>query len=62
MRAIILKEEDATELLNKLVLSKFEIAEFTSKEDSIKVQDMHRKFHYEVTRWLQNHGFNAGRY
>ncbi len=63
MKAFILKEEDATELLESLELTKLRESNFLGAHDPKKqeIQDIHRTFHFIVTQWLQQHGFNAVR-
>lgn len=55
MRAIIVQDKDAKELLDRLKLEMF-----TKKNDSPEnaqvVQAIHRAFHYTVVAWLQEQG------
>lgn len=52
MRAIIISDADAKALLDKLELTKFR----NERPKSTDVDSIHRAFHYEVCRWLQEHG------
>lgn len=54
MKAIILKDEDGTELLKTLELEKFKT---DLAGDNFTAAETHRRFHYHVVIWLQKHGF-----
>lgn len=72
MKAIIIQDSDAAALLDSLRLARFDAAEsfpmiksptdyheMTEKERQIYrqlVEATHRRFHYIVTRWLQEQG------
>lgn len=57
MRAIIIQESDCKALLDALELEKHNDCAFKSKpNEPWSAQEMHRRFHYVVTRWLQQHG------
>ena len=57
MRAIIIKEEDIQFLMKELELDKFTCLKTNeSKEYEQAVYDVHRKFHYHVTRFFQAQG------
>lgn len=60
MRAIIIQDTDARALLAKLELVKLREGRFTTITNIANVQqtleDMHRSFHFEVCRWLQEQG------
>lgn len=58
MKVVILKDEDAIELLSNLELSKYRQSQ-RGDEDRQALEDMHRSFHYHVTVWLQKHGFRT---
>jgi len=55
MRIIAVEEKDIRALMEKLELEKCRI-----KDDSkqLPVDEMHRKFHYVVCSWVQEHGSN----
>jgi hypothetical protein len=53
MRAIIIKDTDARALLDSLKLESLQIL---AERIPITVEDMHRRFHYRVTKWLQEQG------
>lgn len=66
MRAIIIDDKDCTALLDSLKLESFqgdsqfisvEIREKFPNEMKIIKQELHRKFHYIVCRWLQDQGY-----
>lgn len=71
MKAIIIQESDACNLLDQLKLANFnDIAGYSHREewcnlpqsvrDSLS-NEVHRKFHYIVTRWLQEQGASCVR-
>ena len=53
MRLIVVEEKDIVALIEKLKLEKFQI-----KKDSHQspVEEIHRRFHYVVCSWVQEHG------
>jgi hypothetical protein len=55
MRAIIIQDTDARALLDKLELAKLKEL-YAQRAAPPTLDDMHRTFHYVVTRWLQEHG------
>lgn len=74
MRAIIIDDKDATALLDQLKLQAFTSEPFgastrhvleehklTPGEYTFLVDDIHRRFHYIVTRWLQDQGASCVR-
>lgn len=54
MRVIIIEDKDAIALLEQLELEKFKIKESHPRGNT--PEDFHRRFHYIVTRWLQEQG------
>lgn len=68
MRAIIIDDKDARELLDQLKLDKFEqigtrLPEKLDAETWKKavIEEIHRKMHYVVCRWLQDQGASVVR-
>jgi hypothetical protein len=71
MKAIIIQDSDAANLLDLLKLEKFSESQMWSNNDvwqaipkSTREQmlgDMHHKFHYIVCRWLQEQGASCVR-
>lgn len=61
MRAIIIDDKDARELLGQLKLEQFQILDSGGKDDWAIIQKVHAKFHYVVCRWLQDQGANMVR-
>ena len=59
MKAVILKDEDAVSLLEQLELTNLRKKEYAPNESKAVADSMHRSFHFVVTRWLQEHGFNT---
>jgi len=59
MRILLIKDEDVSILLDKLKLSKFQQGEYDEQKKQ-ELDDMHRRFHYEVTRWFQDQGYTHG--
>jgi len=55
MRLIAVEEKDINSLMEKLELAKCRI-----RDDSrqLPVEEIHRKFHYVVCCWVQEHGSN----
>lgn len=58
MNAIIISDKDAMSLLEQLELQKWRASHVTRQDPSnpATADDMHRWFHYVVTRWLQEQG------
>jgi len=58
MRAIIINDADARSLLNQLELAMLrnDRPGWTDPYKPPSVEDMHRVFHFIVTRWLQEQG------
>lgn len=63
MRAIIIDDKDARALLDRLNIAKFDQRFNGLLDEAIThgrrdeaVELMHRAFHFEVTRWLQEQG------
>jgi hypothetical protein len=74
VRAIIIQDTDASNLLDLLKLEKFDgstaiynietMEAWQSLPQNIKdaiISNVHRKFHYIVCRWLQEQGANVVR-
>lgn len=71
MRAIIIQDSDASNLLDLLKLEKFSDPQMWSDNDAwnslpestrkAMLDSMHRKFHYIVCRWLQEQGSSVVR-
>lgn len=75
MKAIIIQDHDAANLLDSLKLEQLSDKHpFTSREGALHqltpderryqqqiTEDMHRRFHYIVTRWLQEQGASVNR-
>lgn len=67
MLAIIIQDKDAKALLDKLKLASFddyccrisEIFGISSEGRKAMVEEIHRRFHYVVTCWLQEQGARA---
>jgi hypothetical protein len=69
VRAIIIDEKDACNLLDQLKLATFE--DYAQRECEIYgvskearkaiINEIHRAFHYRVTRWLQEQGASCVR-
>jgi len=60
MRAIIIDDKDARELVERLQLVRFkELHPLCGKQSP--VDEIHRAFHFEVVRWLQDQGANVVR-
>lgn len=62
MRAIIIDDKDARDLIQQLELAKLQETRHFRGDKPITLDDMHRTFHYIVTQWLQDQGANTGRY
>lgn len=59
MKAIIISDMDARALLDKLKLTALREAGHlrgTDPDRQPSIEEMHRTFHYVVTRWLQEQG------
>lgn len=54
MRAIIIDDKDAINLLEQLQLKKYEVKDRIP--DNATVEDVHRWFHYVVVNWLHDQG------
>lgn len=69
MRAIIIDDKDAQQLLRDLDLEKFKGAhdpfaehiEISEQQRNSIVDQIHRKFHYVVCNWLQEQGADTVR-
>lgn len=71
MKAIIIQDLDAANLLDLLKLEKFTDPQQWQHNDSwnalpeglrkAMLENLHRKFHYIVCRWLQEQGANVVR-
>jgi len=59
MRAIIIEDKDAKSLLEKLELEKFKRDGLRSSDEPASLSDIHRRFHYVVTKWLQEQGYRG---
>lgn len=59
MRAIIIDDADARALLDQLKLTALQNAHHLRL--NMTIDDMHRTFHYVVTRWLQEQGADVVR-
>ena len=57
MKAIIISDADSRSLLDQLELEALKRDHWGQQPDRpVTVADMHRTFHYVVTRWLQEMG------
>ena len=71
MRAIIIQDSDAANLLDLLQLEKFSDPQMWSHNDTWRslpestrkdmANTLHKKFHYIVCRWLQEQGASCVR-
>ncbi len=61
MRAIIIIDDQARALLEQLELRALRDKNHGPREDSEIVSQVHRAFHYVVTRWLQEMGCDTVR-
>lgn len=59
MKAIIIQDHDASNLLDLLELSRFE--QDQQKYGEFDLDKVHRKFHFIVCRWLQEQGASVVR-
>jgi len=55
MRLIAVEEKDIKTLMESLELEKFQIRD---NPNLLSLEDMHRRFHYVVCTWAQEHGSN----
>lgn len=58
MKQIVLQDRDFETLLDKLSLVNMQ----QQKELGMTSAQIHRKFHYEVVRWAQDHGAEVPRH
>lgn len=56
MKAIIIQDTDARALLDKLKLEAMLGPRDQFSSNPPTIEDMHRRFHHVVTRWLQEQG------
>ncbi len=56
MKAIIITDQDAKALLEKLELSALRKDGGLLGVDEVLIERMHRQFHFIVCRWLQDQG------
>ena len=61
MKALILKDNDAQELLTKLELIKHRMVDSRPESQKFENDAMYRSYHFEVVKWLQSHGFEVKR-
>jgi hypothetical protein len=62
MKAIIIDDKDCDALLDRLELTMLRKANVLQKEtDPVSIDQMHRSFHFVVTRWLQEQGYKGFR-
>ena len=71
MKAIIIQDSDAANLLDLLKLEKFSDPQMWQHNDAwnvipaqerqVMLDNLHRKFHYIVCRWLQEQGASCVR-
>lgn len=61
MKAVILKDEDGIELMERLELTKLRKAYQEPKENQQVTRELHRAFHFQVSEWLREHGFSLNR-
>ena len=59
MRAIIIEDKDACALVDKLKLKS--LRETHQVNEEMTLSEMHRLFHYEVVKWLQDQGATVTR-
>jgi len=62
MRVILIEEKDALALVDrlKLVSLRKDHPNFTFNDET-RIEEMHRLFHYEIVRWLQDQGADCVR-
>ena len=57
MRAIIIDDKDAQQLLRELEHKRLELkSDLKGKPTTFAIEDVHRAFHYVVCKWLQEQG------
>lgn len=56
MKAIIISDAEARSLLDQLELANMRKANVMRTESFTSTEEIHRAFHYVVTRWLQEMG------
>lgn len=56
MRVIIIEDKDAKALLDQLELKKFMKSPLRPDVSKEVADEVHRRFHYVVTKWLQDQG------
>jgi hypothetical protein len=61
MRAVISEDKDGKALLDTLELEKMRGSHMSPEISKAAFDVIHRKFHYEVVRWLQVQGFDLSR-
>jgi hypothetical protein len=61
MKAIIISDADARALLDSLELAALRPIPRAEPAKPTTVEDIHRAFHYVVTRWLQEQGADTVR-
>ena len=62
MRVVIISDAESLALLDSLELEKFQAeAQFQGTTPESIAENMHRRFHYVVTRWLQSVGAESHR-
>lgn len=57
MRAIIIGDKEAKSLLEQLKLESMMGQSIRLEANKAVIDIIHRKFHYVVTKWLQEQGF-----
>ena len=61
MRAIVIQDSDAANLLDLLKLEQFKEERKHTPQEYAIIDKVHRRFHYIVCRWLQEQGANVVR-
>ena len=61
MRAIIIDDKDARALLDALKIEAMNQRDMEGAEARAITERLHSKFHYVVTRWLQEQGASVTR-
>lgn len=59
MKAIIIEDKDAKDLVHRLALEKYNDSHTHPRQEpdkSVTKEEMHRWFHYVVVGWLQEQG------
>lgn len=59
MRAIIIEDKDAKDLVDQLELAKLRETGFFRSSGNPTFEEIHRVFHFVVVRWLQDQGANV---